>query len=305
MHRLPQLRLKHALLAMVACATVALLLLGSRDEGDMVKSLRGRTAKINTAEYGMSMLLPFVYNAPKHPQFEIPHSVSLNEHCTKHKSKKHLIYMFVTKETDTQFHENLRISDEIVFVSEEVEHCPKAKCCVVVKTGYDYWSLDKKVELILKIVNNLFDGFLTLTKIDDDTYVDYDYFMSLQRNFTENTFFGKFETGGCSKSNIDYVEGPFYTVSRRLIHCLVSDFRMCGSGYEDRAVSISIYRNCKDYERRDLRDDYNTHIFHKTFARKNKVIYLQNNNPDTASLMFVYNAQGPSLDTPVLSEEDA
>ncbi|KAG0203636.1 hypothetical protein BGX28_004123 [Mortierella sp. GBA30] len=39
---------------------------------------------------------------------------------------------------------------------------------MVVKSGYDYWSLDKKVELILKIVNNLFDGFLTLTKIDDD-----------------------------------------------------------------------------------------------------------------------------------------
>ncbi|KAG9322103.1 hypothetical protein KVV02_005587 [Mortierella alpina] len=300
----PRLFLKLAFLATVACATVAFLLLGSNDEGSLAKSLRGRIANTDTAEYGMGMLMPFVYSAPKHPQFEIPYNVSLNEHCTKHKSKKHLIYMFVTEWTDTQYHENLRISDEIVFVSEEVEHCPRAKCCVVAKTGFDYWSLDQKVALALKIANNLFDGFITLTKIDDDTYVDYRFFMSLQKNFTENTFFGKFETGWCSSSTIDYVEGPFYTISRRLIHCLLSDYRMCGSGFEDRAVTISIYRNCKDYERRDLRDHYNTHIFHKTLARKNKVLYLHNDNPDTASLMYGVNVQGPPLDTPVLSEQD-
>ncbi|KAG0066065.1 hypothetical protein BGZ93_002834 [Podila epicladia] len=268
-------------------------------------SLTCRVAKINSVEYGVGMLKPFVYDVLKHPQYEIEQNVTLNEHCTKHKSKEHLIYMFVTERTDMPYHENLRISDEIVFVSEEVEHCPKTQCCMVVKTGYDYWSLDKKVELMLRIANNIFDGFVTLTKVDDDTYVDYGFFMSLRENFTENTFFGKFETGGCSTSTIDFVEGAFYTVSRRLIHCLLSDFRICGSGYEDRAVTISIYRNCKDYERQDLRDYWNTHVFHKYYARKNKVMHMSNGNPDTASLMYVYNVQGPSLATPELSEQDA
>ncbi|KAF9284088.1 hypothetical protein BGZ74_001797 [Mortierella antarctica] len=290
---------------MVACAAVWILFLGSRDKDDVAKSLRSRIAKTNPVKYGMGMPTPFLYNAPKHPHYELEHNVALNEHCTKHKSKKHLIYMLITKYTDILYHENLRISDEIVFVSEEVGHCPKTQCCVVVKTGFNYSSLDRKVELTLKIANNMFDGFVTLTKIDDDTYVDYGFFMSLQKNFTENTFFGMFGTGRCSNSNIEFVEGAFYTVSRRLIHCLLSDFRVCGTGYEDRAVAMNIYRNCKNYERRHLRDYHNMYIFHKTYARKNKVIQLANGNPDTASLMPVHNVEIPLLDTPVLAEGDA
>ncbi|KAF9335630.1 hypothetical protein BG006_011055 [Podila minutissima] len=107
----------------------------------------------------MGMPMPFLYNAPKHPQYELEHNVTLNEHCTKPKSKKHLIYMFITEDTDTLYQENLRISDEIVFIA-----------------------------------NSMFVGFVTLTKVDDDTYVDYGFFVSLQKNFTENTFFGRFET---------------------------------------------------------------------------------------------------------------
>ncbi|KAG0196754.1 hypothetical protein BGX28_009789 [Mortierella sp. GBA30] len=298
-----RLSLKHTyLLVMVACIAIWVLFVGSGCPDDVASSPRSRIAKFNPYEM---MLKPFMYDVPKLPKYEVEHNVTLNENCTRHKSKKHLIYMLITEKTDTLYHENMRISDEIVFVSEDAEHCPKTLCCMVVKTGYDYWSLDKKVELMLKIVSNLFDGFVTLTKIDDDTYLDYGFFKSLQRNFTENTFFGKFELGVCSESWVDYVEGPFYTVSRRLIHCLLSDFRLCGSGYEDRAVTISIYRNCKDYERQDLRNHMNTNIFHKTYARKNKVLYLANDNPDTASLMYVYNAQGPALGTPVLSGGDA
>ncbi|KAF9289773.1 hypothetical protein BGZ74_000661 [Mortierella antarctica] len=260
---------------MVACAAVWILFLGSRDKDDVVKSLRSRRAKTYPVKYGMGTPLSFLYNAPKHPQYELEHNVTLNEHCTKHKSKKHLIYMLITEATDILYHENLRISDEIMFVSEEVEHCPKTQCCVVVKTGFNYSSLDRKVELTLKIANNMFDGFVTLTKVDDDAYVDYGFVMSLQKNFTENTFFGRFEEDWkCSNSKLDYACGPFYTVSRRLIHCLLSDFRLCNCRGEDRAVAMNIYRNCKNYERQDLRDYYNTYIFHKTYARKNKVIQL-------------------------------
>jgi hypothetical protein len=235
------------------------------------------------------------YIGYENPRYHINNTITLNGHCKEHKRKKHLIYMFITDVTDILYHENLKISSEIVFISEVEEHCPKTSCCLTVQTGYDYWSLDKKVELALKVMSNTFENFITLTKMDDDVFLDYNYFMSLQQNFTENTFYGKFETQWCP-DQMAYAEGSSYTVSRRLIQCLLFDYHTCGNAAEDMAVSSSIYRNCKNYERRDLREFYNIFVFHKTYARKNKVIYLANTNADTASLMFVYNPQGPSLD---------
>ncbi|KAF9308323.1 hypothetical protein BGZ91_007859 [Linnemannia elongata] len=149
---------------MTVCAAIWINL-GSREDDGAFNSIKSRIAGISPAGYGVSLSDPSV---PKHSQYEIQHDVSLSDHCTRHKSKEHLIYMFITERTDTQYHENVRISDEIVFVSEDVEQCPKTQCCMVVKTGFTYETLDRKVELLIKIASNMFDGFVTLTKIDDD-----------------------------------------------------------------------------------------------------------------------------------------
>ncbi|KAF9122133.1 hypothetical protein BGX30_002195, partial [Mortierella sp. GBA39] len=297
----PRPSVKRIFLVMTVCAVIWIIL-GSREEDGAFKSIKSGIAGISPAGHGVSLSDPFV---SKHPQYEIQHDVSLSGHCTRHKFKEHLIYMFITEWTDTQYHENLKISDEIVFVSEDVEQCPKTQCCMVVKTGFTYETLDQKVELLLKIASNMFDGFVTLTKIDDDAYVDYGFFLSLRENLTENSYFGHFGPGHCLSSTFDLAKGPFYIIGRRLIHCLLSDFRTCGDGHEDKAVALSIYRNCKGYQRQDFKDYMNKHIFHKTYARKNKVLHLSNTNPNTASMMFAYKWSLPALVAPVLSEQDA
>lgn len=223
--------------------------------------------------------------------------------CAKFQQKKHLVYMMIKQESDVRYLSNLKMHDNIVYVSEDASHCPSHGCCISLRTGYDYKTLDLKVKVILQTLMQLFPLFTTLSKLDDDAFLDYYAFESWQPNLTSYSYVGKFSHGGCSESAIDYANGSFYTLGRSLIECSMKDYYTCHSGVEDRAVAMSVYRNCNRYDRLDLTSWMNVELFHKVYAHKDKLLYLDNKDVNATRFMPDH---GPkrNLSTPSLHEKD-
>lgn len=223
--------------------------------------------------------------------------------CTELQQKKHLVYMMITQESDMKYWPNLKMHDNIVYISEDASHCPSHGCCITLPTGYDYNTLDLKVKLVAQTLMQLFPSFTTLSKLDDDAFLDYYAFESLQPNLTSYSYVGKFGHGKCSQSEIDFAVGSFYTLGRSLIECSMKDYYTCNNGYEDRAVAISVYRNCDRFDRIDLSSWMNVEHFHKVYAHKDKLLYLD--NKDANAIRFMPD-HGPKmiLSTPSLHEKD-
>ncbi|KAG2187148.1 hypothetical protein INT44_004818 [Umbelopsis vinacea] len=228
----------------------------------------------------------------------------LGNSCVKFQQQDHLVYMMLTKESDTKFLSNLKMHDNIVYVSEEPSLCPVQGCCLAVTTGYGYSQLDLKVQLVLKTIKDFFPSFISLSKMDDDAYLDYYAFESVKRNLTTHSYVGKFKSGPCSKSNVDFAGGSFYVLGRSVIECLLSDYRTCGSGYEDRSIALSVYRNCDKYERIDLTPMMNVDLFHKVYASKDKLLYLDNKDPESASHLMPNHGEAFELKPPSLDISD-
>jgi hypothetical protein len=223
--------------------------------------------------------------------------------CADLQKKKHLVYMMITEESDTRYLPNLKMHDNLIYVSENASHCPSRGCCITLRTGYGYETLDLKVKLVMQTLMRLFPSFTTLSKLDDDAFLDYYAFESLQPNLTSYSYAGKFIHGGCSESAVDFAGGSFYTLGRSLIECSTKDYYTCGSGYEDRAVAISIYRNCDHYDRLDLTSWMNVELFHKVYAHKDKLLYLDNKDANATRFMPDHGSK-VNLTTPILDEKD-
>ncbi|KAI8065734.1 hypothetical protein BC940DRAFT_320335 [Gongronella butleri] len=206
-----------------------------------------------------------------------PDTLDLNDvtlrKCDHVYDVKHLIYMMVTNKTDTKYLENIRLHNEIVYVSEVPEDCPATGCCMILETGFDYWFLQRKVRVVMTAVLHLFPNFETLSKMDDDAFVDYNFFHDLQKQLNGTSFVGKFMNAECRDQNIEYPQGAFYIMGRTIVNCLLDDYTAC-SGSEDVSVAANVYHNCPTYQRIDLHYAMNIDVFHRMYGRKNKLIYL-------------------------------
>ncbi|KAJ1728775.1 hypothetical protein LPJ61_003859 [Coemansia biformis] len=181
----------------------------------------------------------------------------------------------VNNNTDMQFYRNTWFSDYLYPVCDWAE----PGCKIVCNETSTYRTLDKKTFCFSREMKKYHDKEFFI-KLDDDSFVDRDYVVSLMKAYTgwKRPVYISDHTrrGDRTNPSIDgilYGNGKFYMFNYRLVKCVDVDLKYKGSRNEDSVFGAMVRSGCGEpnvlYVQED--DDY---IWHKSYKNKNKYIDL-------------------------------
>jgi hypothetical protein len=133
-----------------------------------------------------------------------------------------LIFMFIIEDSDITFYRTQRVFQDLILVAESEKACEGLPRCVSLDERFTYLQLPDKVFRTLKLINDKFSGWTSISKMDDDAMVDID---SLRDVFPIHPTiylglpgFNDFTT----KYAIAFALGHFYTLGKSVVKCILS-----------------------------------------------------------------------------------
>ncbi|KAL1919982.1 uncharacterized protein VTP21DRAFT_1128 [Calcarisporiella thermophila] len=161
-----------------------------------------------------------------------------------------LIYMFITDRTDIRFYQMMKMSENLVYVVDNNVDPSKSelqslKHVLRLNKTYDYLHLTEKVADTLSVMGNYYN-FNTISKIDDDSILDYDRFMRL--NLSEDIYMGNmmYYNVEFNLGSFHFGQGGFYTLGKQCLDCIlrnVRDLELLPG--EDSSLGRVISKHCK------------------------------------------------------------
>lgn len=195
--------------------------------------------------------------------------------CEELKKIDNIIYMFINNKTDIDFYRNQKIDNHLVYIIESTHNWPKEKiCCLRLNDKYEYETLDSKVFETLIMIRYYFPNFKTISKLDDDAIISYNYYQDLMKNITINTYAGLFKGYYLEGFGIfNFATGHFYTLGKEAIQCILKNYRIFRKNEksaEDLTIGYTVSELCKSIKSLHL-DKNIAPIYHKKYnINKNK-----------------------------------
>ncbi|KAJ2713394.1 hypothetical protein H4R19_002274 [Coemansia spiralis] len=181
----------------------------------------------------------------------------------------------VNNNTDLRFYRNTWLGDYLYPVCD----WPEPGCKIVCNETSTYDTLDKKTLCFSRAMKEFRDKEFFI-KLDDDSFVDRDYVVSLLKKYTgwRRPVYISDHTRWRYRSDpttgdVLYGNGKFYMYNLRLVDCLDTDLKYDGNPNEDLVFGAMVRSGCGERNVLFVAED-DDFIWHKSYKNKNKYIDL-------------------------------
>ncbi|KAJ2803568.1 hypothetical protein H4R20_002841 [Coemansia guatemalensis] len=187
------------------------------------------------------------------------------------------VIMPTNNKTDMQFYENNWVADHLFTVCD----FEGPSCSMACNEESTWGSLHRKTRCFVNVIKEAFTDIEFFLKLDDDVFADKDYVLGLIKKYRGHKrpllISHVLKSGDRINSMFDgarYGNGKFYMFNRRLLDCIDTNLTFHGRRNEDHMFGAMMRSGCGDKPNVTFVRENDAHIWHKSYAVKNKYINL-------------------------------